>query len=79
MSTDIQALRSALLDIARGSLGNSAKLLGCATDELERRETRIRRMEAILEEIKELAEDNYDGPEDTRWGAVLGLCRSGLA
>jgi hypothetical protein len=67
------------------SIKNIREGLEAAVNELNkaRREAialrmRAARMEKALEEIKDRAEDNYDGPEDRTHGPYLALANEGL-
>lgn len=77
----IQALRTLNANQSR-----SASLMAEATEELQRRKVtldrqtlRIARLSVALQELEEIAEDKYDGPEDRTWGPILNIIRNALA
>ena len=60
------------------SMSRTIEAMREASEELDRRNELISRLIAAIEEIAEIAEDRYDGPEDTNWGPVLNICQKTL-
>lgn len=74
---EAQQIADAIAETHKSMLRAGAAM-DSASKELERRYRRIKRLEAVIEEIKEIARDNYDGPEDKTLGGILALCENGL-
>ncbi len=56
----------------------NSEVIESAVQQIESLTRKLTRMEQELQHIHDIAQDNYDGPEDHKWGAVLSSCQWAL-